>query len=193
MRRPFVKRKENFGNPPLFPSSEKVGQKGRPCEKPFPSQASAFAGNAGLAPLKHAAFLLPQTLARSGLFNGEAPPSHPSLHTFLPIEEPRVNSKGRGEKDTLPPLYFHKFLHDIFSCFTIAYVHTHRNFWGIARDSTKQLIFPRRETMLIQGPGKVIPRVLPRRFALCPFFFRGERETPVSFREGYPVPPVRAF
>ena len=57
----------------------------KPLWKPFPPPGGAFAGNVEPDPLKQAAFLLPQTLARSGLFNGEssAAPSVPPTFPYL--------------------------------------------------------------------------------------------------------------
>ena len=71
------------GNPPPFPSSEKVGKKDAPVKSRFPRRSARLRETLKLAPLRHAAFLLPQTLARSGLFNGESltlpPPTLSSL------------------------------------------------------------------------------------------------------------------
>jgi len=82
------------GNPPLFPSSGKVGKKDAPVKSRFPRRAARLRETQDSLRSNRLRFFFRKRLPARGFSTGEAPPPHPSPH--VPIsngrrEDPRVN------------------------------------------------------------------------------------------------------
>ena len=132
------------GNPPLFPSSEKVGKKDAPVKSRFPRRSARLRETQNSLRSNMLRFFFRKRLPARGFSTGEATPPHPSLYTFLILRgnrETESKFRGRDGKDT-QKTFFSWFLWDIFSCLTMAYVHAYQNFWGIARLDISEDIDP---------------------------------------------------
>ena len=121
--------------PHFFPRRKKWGKKDAPVKSRFPRRSARLRETQNSLRSNMLRFFFRKRLPARGFSTGEAPPPHPSLYTFLILRgnrETESKFRGRDGKDT-QKTFFSWFLWDIFSCFTMAYVHAYQNFWGIAR------------------------------------------------------------
>jgi len=122
---------ETLAIPHFFPRRKKWERSDAPVKSRFPRRPARLRETQDSLRSNRLRFFLRKRLPARGFSTGEAPiaPSIPSCFTL----DRGTGSEFQGERGRhTKKSFLSRFLHDIFSCFTIVYVHTHRDFRGIA-------------------------------------------------------------